>query len=232
MELLLKELPPSLQHHTGGPVPKWMRVLRPDTADSLMALETESGGLVYNDIWRSAEISLWAMQQKAGVQAPGYSAHGFGLAVDFAVDATLARRGWSYAQFLAFMEAHRWFCHRRDGKRGSEDWHFHFLPKGPIDFIKLADPKKPGTWALPVETRMLELYGNDFLLDTIAEQKALRTLKLYTGDVDGIVGPATKKAAEAFRRKWCLALTDPMARYLRTLAFVTATKKTVPLPVG
>lgn len=227
MELLLKELPETLLHYTGKPVPKWMRVLRPETADSLLILEAESGGLVYNDLWRSAAISLWAMQQKAGVQPPGFSAHGYGLAVDFAVDATLTKLKWTYPKFLAFMEAHGWFCHRRDGKRGSEDWHFQALP---AEYLKHADAKRPVTWAAPVEARMQELYGPQMALGTMDQQEALKSLKLYAGDIDGKMGPLSQKAEAAFRQKWGLPVAGDNTRYQRTLAFVAATKKMVPLP--
>lgn len=230
MELLLTELPESLLHYTGKSIPKWMRMLHPQAAVSVLRLETDSGGLVYNDVWRSAEISLWAMRQKSGVQPPGFSGHGFGLSIDFAVDATLKKLSWDYATFVAFLEARNWFCHRRDGKRGSEDWHFNFLPHGLL--ATLIDVKRAVTWAAPVEERIKALYGEQLRLGAMEQQAALKGLKLYTGDIDGQMGPKTQRAEAAFREKWGLPIAGENARYQRTLAFVTATKKMVPLPVG
>lgn len=228
MELILAALPETLLHYTGKPVPQWMRMMHPEAARSVLLLEKDSGGLVYNDIWRSAEISLWAMRQKSGVQPPGFSAHNYGLSIDFAVDATLKKLSWDYAKFVAFLEARSWFCHRRDGKRGSEDWHFNYLPYGLP--AALVDVKRAGTWAAPVEARMLELYAPQMRLDAIEQQRALKQLKLYAGDLDGQMGPASQRAEAQFREKWGLPKAGEIARYQRTLAFVAATKKMVPLP--
>lgn len=227
MELILAALPETLLHYTGKPVPQWMRMMHPEAAHSVLQLEKDSGGLVYNDIWRSAEISLWAMRQKSGVQPAGYSAHGVGIAIDFAVDHTLKKLSWDYAKFVAFLETRNWFCHRRDGKRGSEDWHFNYLPFGlPAGIV---DVKRAVTWASPAEARMLDLYADQMRLDPLDQQRALQKLKLYEGDVDGVLGPKSQRAEAQFREKWGLPKAGVVARYQRTLAFVTATKKMVPL---
>ena len=222
MELVLKELPATLAHFSGKPVPAWMRYLHPLAADSVVQLERESGGLVYTDIWRTAEVSLWAMRQKSGVQPPGFSAHNYGLAIDFAVDPTLKKLGWDYPKFQAFLEQRNWFCHRRDGRRGSEDWHFNFLPSGLSP--SLVDAKRPATWANPAEANILEHYADQLQPGPAEEQKMLRQLGLYNGDIDGLLGPNSRRAAEKFREKWGLPPAGQNQRYLRTLAFVTATR--------
>lgn len=228
MELILKELPESLQHYTGKSIPKWMRMLHPEAADSVLQLEKDSGGLVYNDVWRSAEVSLWAMKQKSGVMPPSFSGHNFGLSIDFAVEHTLKKLNWTYAQFLKFLEDRRWFCHRRDAALGSESWHFNFLPNGlPVGTL---DVKKPATWALPVEQRMLLLYSEQLLLTPSQVQAGLKQLKMYSGDVDGILGPISSSAISVFQRAWGLPVTgEPNKTTQRTLAFVTATKKITPV---
>lgn len=223
MNLWLKELPNNLLYYNGKPVPAWMRFMEPGAADAVVRLEHESGGLVYTDIWRTAEVSLWAMRQKSGVQPPGFSGHNFGLSIDFAVDATLKKLGWDYNKFLDFLENRNWFCHRRDRKRGSEDWHFNYLPDGLN--AALVNVSKPATWANPVEARILELYADQLKPEPKEEQLMLRELKLYSGDIDGLLGPASRRAAEQFRQKWGLPPAGQNEKYLRTLAFVTAKKQ-------
>jgi len=230
MQLILSELPESLRHYTGKPIPLWMRRMHPTAARAVLELEKESGGLVYNDVWRSAEVSLWAMKSKSGVQPPGFSGHNYGLSIDFAVEDTLKARGWTYPYFYDFLEERGWLCHRRDKLRGSEDWHFNFLANDPERYKASAQLKRPATWSLPVETRILELYGDQFAMSSSLLQEHLKLLHMYSGDIDGDLGPLSREAIGAFQRAWGMKATGiPDSSFQRTLAFVTATKKVVAL---
>ena len=230
MELILSLLPETIQHYTGKPVPLWMRRMHPECAKAVLVLE-QDGGLVYNDIWRSAEVSLMAMQSKTGVQPPGFSAHGFGLSIDFAVEESLKRRGWTYEQFLDYMAGKGWHCHRRDRKRGSEDWHFNYFGYESAHYLSFIDPAHPVTWAKGVEQKMVELYGNQFALTDTEVQAALKQVHMYSGELDGDIGPISREAIKAFQRAWHLTPTgQPDFTFQRTLAFVTATKTLVPIP--
>jgi hypothetical protein len=233
MELVLAELPESLRHYTGKPVPKWMRVLHPTAAASLLQLEKDTGGLSYTDIWRSAEVSLNARATKQGVQPPGFSGHNFGFSIDLDIDGTLKLRKWTYAQLLVVMEKAGWYCHRRDGVMGkSECWHFNFFGPTPAPYLLVIDPKKASTWSAGVEKRIVTEYGKELTLSSMQVQTALKTMKLYNGDIDGKFGPISRSALGVFQKGWGLVASgDPSdPRTQRTLAFVTATKKIVPVP--
>ena len=79
-------------------------------------------------------------------------------------------------------------------------------------------------------------YKEQFTLSPIQMQEALAKMRLYNGEIDGMLGPISRAAADAFARAWNLGpreFTD--ARFQRTIAFVTADTKieeiTKPLPV-
>lgn len=228
MKLRLKRLSAAtrgIYNTKAGPntLPERFRLLHPEAAYAFVALEQDTGGLVYSDILRSADESLEALRTKAGVQPPGFSGHNFGFSVDIAVDATLKLRGWTYAQLLERAAQFDWFCHRRDGAVGagqSESWHFNYLPDR--ELLALA----ARNWAAPLEALIIARYGNDFLLDARAVQAALAKLRLYTGDVDGLTGPLTMQGLGAFRRAWLLDKA-PADRIYRTLAFVAADREVI-----
>lgn len=230
MQILLQALPETFTHYTGKPVPKWQRMLAPDAAASIIAVEKEIGPLRYTDMWRSAEVSLAARASKTGVQAPGFSAHNYGFSIDFDVEGNMKLHGWSYDKFRDLLNERGWYGHRMDGSRGSEEWHFNYF--GPTEvatrFLAEGVKGRGGTWALPVELKMKENYGAGWVLSTVEIQEKLKELKMYHGDVDGIVGPLTREALKAFQRAWDLIASGTGdERTQRTLAFVTATKKMV-----
>lgn len=231
MELLLTELPETLRHYTSKPVPRWMRVMHPEAAASLIQLEKDTGGLSYTDIWRSAEVSLRARKVKQGVQPPGFSGHNFGFSVDLDLDGTMKLRKWTYEQIVAVMENHGWYCHRRDGKTGkSEWWHFNYFGPHPEKYLKVIDPKRASTWAAGVEKRIVDTYGEALQLKPTAVQWELKKLKMYHGGIDGDLGPLSVEAIKAFQRAWGLKPDGvPGPKTQRTLAFITAEKKIVQL---
>ncbi|MDP3767415.1 MAG: peptidoglycan-binding protein [Dehalococcoidia bacterium] len=234
MILYLANLPATLRGPDDeayrGMVPKRARFLHPDAARSLLGLEAATGGLVYTDIFRSAEASLAARSSKRGVQPPGYSAHNYGLAVDLDVGAVLRSHRWRYPELVEAMGAHGWYCHRRDlSSTGAENWHFSFLGDPAHDLV-LADSHDRSTWSQPVEARILSYYGADLVLDAEAVQEALAKLRLYSGEIDGKIGPLSREAICAFQRTWDLTPTGAAdARTQRTLAYCAAEKKIVDL---
>lgn len=199
-------------------LPARMRWLHPGAAEAAEALQREYGPLVLSDCWRSAEQSLQAAQEKRGVQPPAYSGHNFGVAIDVAVDAQLRVWGVTYPVLLARLSLYGWHCHRRDARRGFEDWHFNHLPGGP----GRVDSLIPSTWAAPVEARIQELYGPELRPSAAEAQAMLVRLGLYHGEVDGQLGPRSRQAIGAFQRAWRVpgvGRLDP--RTARVLAFVT-----------
>jgi hypothetical protein len=225
MEILLQKLP-RLRGIYDGKVPTWACYLYPEAARSLLRIESETGGLVYTSVWRSANGSLWAIKNKSGAMPPGFSAHNYGLAVDITIDQVLKETAWSYETLYDYMEGFGWYCHRRDKKERFEKWHFNYLGIPPLH-LDLASGNSR-TWHLPVEQRIQDLYGMHFEMDTRGVQKALRKLKFYHERVDGLWGPYSRGALNSFQRAYKMRETrNPTARAKRTLAFCTAKKKVV-----
>lgn len=224
MKLQLRKLDPlprGIYGPSGTLFAKRMGFLHPDAAEAFQALEREAGGLVYSDMYRSADSSLHAVETKEGTKSPGYSAHGFGLAVDVAVDASLARLGCSYAVLLERLAAHGWHSHRRDGERGPECWHFNWLGPHAQEFLATTNPTNHATWGHAAEAAILAAYPELATRMEAAEiQTDLARVHLYGGAIDGQLGPLSRQAALAFARAWRVPEHGPV--FERTLRFVAA----------
>lgn len=182
--------------------------------------------VVISDALRSAESSLNAVKRGRGAQPPGYSAHNYGLAIDLSTTAT-RRRGSikSKAVLDEIMEAHGWFCHRRDHLLEHESWHYNFLGVG----YKVSPKQR--TTSPDVEALMLQRYGADLAPNDTECQVMLKELRMYSGAIDGDIGPLSREAISAFQRAWAspkLHTTGKLDdRTRRTLAFVTAEREVV-----
>jgi hypothetical protein len=200
-------------------VPRSYRLLSPEAAAAILTLEAEDGPLSYTDLWRSAELSLFARQEKRGVQPPGFSAHNYGLAIDVDVDGTIKLRGWTYEELLRVLRKHGFYPHNQAARYGSfESWHFNaLLDEAPR---LLAAHPAPGA---AVEQLMRERFGVGWTLDARGTQERLRRVGLYRGELDGDIGPRSKQAVAAFCRAWLLPSYSWNDETLqRTLAFVSA----------
>lgn len=206
--------------------PTRMSMLQPDAAGAFEAVQSLIGQkLRVSDMYRAPADSLTAMASKRGVQPPGFSAHNFGLAIDIDTDAMLSALKVSKAVLDATMQSKGWFCHRRDSKRGMEDWHYNFLG---ADAPSLLQHASATSTAGAIEQRIQRLYGPRFLLTDTEAQMALKNVGLYAGAIDGKLGPASKAAVSAFQQKWSLPPTGVLdSKTERTLAVVTA--QVVPL---
>lgn len=242
MNLLLRRLPETVRgiydlNKNGkpdDPMPKRTLLLHPDAFSSFLEL-VNAGGMVFSDIFRSAESSLHAVESGRGAQPPGYSGHNFGLATDVAVDETLKARSCTYVQLLEAMALKGWHCYRRDGQRGKEDWHFNYL--GTDSKRILAACIKRDSWSQAAEESIMSRYAKDFGMQPVEIQAALKKLGMYNGETDGDIGPMSRAAAGAFARAWNLMSSDiAQPRFQRTLAFVSAVidveEITAPLAVG
>jgi hypothetical protein len=216
----------------GDNLPERFRYLHPDAARSLVAFEAEHPGVLYfSDVFRSPAGSRDARRRRGkdagGTMPPGYSHHSYGGAFDVAVTKTLKRSGWTYQRLLSELADHRWFCHRRDARRGHEEWHFNFMPApedgGRSPYYQRVDGRRAATWARAAEARIQELYGEQLKLDDLEVQRALARLGLYAGDLDGDHGRLTRAAVLAFQRSWDLTQTGKAGTATRrVLACVTA----------
>jgi hypothetical protein len=208
-------------------LPERAMFLHPEAAASLARIEEmHPAGLVLSDVYRSAEASLAAVRAGRGAQAPGFSAHNYGLAVDLDVGRVLQRGlvAVDYQGLLDFMASHGWHCHRRDGRRGHEDWHFNFLGAGAAAHLARTSPSilRRGTWSRAAESRIVELYGAQLALSGVEVQAALKALGFYRGALDGALGPLSREAVAAFQRAWGVKEDGAGPRTQRTLAYVAA----------
>jgi hypothetical protein len=236
--LKLVEMPPYLKGPDNsdykGMIPRRMRFLAPDVGPHFLEVDRAAGGLVVTDMWRSADSSLAARRIKRGVQRPGYSPHGFGLAVDLDLYEIMKMHGVHYTDIVEIMKAHGWYCHRRDGAGPdeSEAWHFNYLGDDPHKYLQDVDNQNRGTWSNAVEARIFERYGNDFSMTPIEIQTQLAELRLYGGEIDGDLGTRLcRESIMAFQRTWDLAVDgDAGVMTQRTMAFVTAKRQIIALP--
>lgn len=214
----------------GDYFPPSAALLHPDAAAAYQAVEAANGKrLRVSDIFRSPESSLMAMQQKTGVQPPGYSGHNFGFSIDVATDACLKSFGMTKKEFDEMMESHGWYCHRKDRARGFEDWHYNHFGIGADAAPYLAACAQSTVTSAGVEAKMLKIYGPSFKLDLLTLQTLLQKLKMYGGSLDGDWGPKSQAAVLAFERAWKLPEDgSPDPKMMRTLATVSAEKKLVP----
>ncbi len=209
-----------------GRMPPRALFLEPEAADSFTTQLLDRA--VVSDVLRSAESSLNAVRRGRGAQAPGFSAHNYGKAIDLDVKATMKALGLkTKAELDAWMERRGWYCHRRDHRMDSESWHFNFLGVGYV-----VSPRQRSTGA-DVEALIVQRYGADMAPSDAECQAMLASLRMYSGAIDGIVGDLTKEAVRVFQRAWAskrVAETGKLdAATRRTLAFVTASREVVPL---
>lgn len=233
MILALKSLPSDRVTgiYTIGGVANRMPVralfLHPVVADAF--LNDLADHITVSDMLRTAESSLHAVQSGRGAQPPGYSGHNYGFSIDIEVSEAIDDLGFRHKSELdTWMQLRGWYCHRRDGQRAHEEWHYNYLrlaeqlglgaivPHGTItsDELELLIQRTYGALLVPSDTEC---------------QRLLRKLRLYGGEVDGIIGPLTRKATEVFQRGWGLHVDGVLGpRTRRTLAFVAADRVVTP----
>ncbi len=205
----------------GGYLAERMRFLAPEPAMSFQ--RDLAHYVVCSDMFRSAESSLWAIENRRGAARPGYSGHNYGWSIDIDIPRTQKRVGTTRKRELdSWMMERGWYCHRRDGRNAFEGWHYNF---GVETFLKASDPRT--SWAL--ERLLAATYGRYWKLAPMDVQRGLASLRLYQGAIDGILGPISTQGIRAFQRAWKLAV-DGIAgpKTKRTLAYVTAERIVVP----
>jgi len=204
--------------------PAKMARLHPDAAAAFKAAEAGLGIRIrVSDMFRTAEQSLQARATKKGVMPPGWSLHNYGIAIDIDTDNVLKATKLTKPALDKEMEEYGWYCHRKDGKRGFEDWHFNFLGVGEAaaPFLKVAASSTNTSSA--GDAKILSLYKDALTLTPVEVQECLAHLKLYSGDLDGQIGPRSKEAIMAFQRTWRLQPSGQVDKKTeRTLAYVSA----------
>jgi hypothetical protein len=204
-------------------LPKRMCYLRTEAAKSYLGMTDAT--IILSDVYRTGEASLAARKMKRGVASPAYSGHNYGISWDVDVEGTLKANGWAYADLLNYMQSRGWYCHRRDGSRGSEDWHFNYLGDYAQEILAKIKPSSSwgkGTWSLGAELVIQKFYGASFVLTPTDVQSALKKLRLYSGDADGKIGPISQAAIKLFASTWEVSAAHTDVRFQRTLAFIAA----------
>lgn len=203
-----------------GQVPIRMRYMAPDAAAMLVGLEAVTGGLVFTDIFRSAESSFgrW-LQKPSATKRPGYSPHGYGLSFDLDVGATLRKLGIRYPDLIDLLATHGFYCHRRDlDPVASESWHFNFYGDNAERRLRLVDPTVRSTWDDAAEAEIVSRYGAQFKLSLSEISIALTAAGFDPHEGAG--------AVRKFQKKWGLDVDgDAGEKTQRTLAYVTAQRE-------
>lgn len=196
-------------------LPERMRYLHPSAADSFLGFCEYA---VVSDMFRSPESSLAAVRAGRGAKLPGFSGHNYGLSIDLDIRETMKRWGCMTKTVLDEAMADRgWFCHRVDHKIDHEAWHYNHLGAS----MEIS-PKVKST-AGYIENRILTLYGDELQLSDTDSQRCLKKLRLYSGDIDGQIGPISKESIRVFQRGWGLPESGKLdAKTQRTLAYVAA----------
>lgn len=223
MKLVLQQLPTSTRGTSRMPF------LAPDAAAALVAVERDTGGLVYTDMWRDPIASLAAKRLSQTSQLPGYSAHNFGLAVDLDLKIILREKKIRYENLLHIMKKRGWVCQRRDGDgEKSEASHFNFLGEYAEKYL-VKCTMDPITWQLAAELRIWERFGKDFQIDIREVQVLLARIGFYTGPFTGTKDAYTREAILAFQRAWDLIQSgSPDSSLCRALVFVTTDRDLLP----
>jgi len=227
MKLYLVEMPASVLGIYGANKDRLaarMRFLHPDAAASYMQMEN-ARRVICSDMYRSADSSLHAVQAHRGAQWPAYSAHNFGLAIDLDVSGTKKLNGFKTKLELdEYMMSNGWYCHVPPGyNRSSESWHYNYLGPNPGKYLAKRT-KRIRTWSHVAEARISDVYSFNWKSMSVEEvQTHLKGLKIYSGAIDGKVGPLYDQAVKAFQRAWLLDVDGVVGpRTRRTLKFVCA----------
>ena len=212
--------------------PARMSLLHPEAAEAFDLVQKDMGKkLRVSDMFRTAEQSLQARAEKAGVQPPGFSLHNFGIAIDVDIDSMLAATKMNKPDFDLLMWSHGWCCHRKDKKRGFEDWHYNYLGRADEAEPFLAASAKSTNTSAAGEAKIVSLYKDGLTLEPAEVQECLAHLKFYGGDIDGKIGSRSRQAIMAFQRAWRLQPSGQVdARTERTLAYVSATLSVADMP--
>lgn len=208
-----------------------MPYLAPDAAASLIAIEKDTDGLVYTDMWRDPLSSLLNRRTKRTSQLPGYSPHNYGLAIDLDVKAILEEKKIRYEDLLRILRKRGWVCHRRDGLIDEPDYdHFNFLGDLAEKYL-IKCTMDPASWTNAAELRIWERFGKDFQIELRDVQILLTKLRIYTGQITGMRDMYTREAILAFQRAWDLVQSGaPDMATCRVLVYVTAERDLSPAP--
>ncbi len=200
-----------------------------EAAASVRTLERDTGGLVYNDMWRDPIGCLLAKRVRRSSLSPGYTPHSYGLAIDLDLKTILDEKKIHYEDLLYLLKKRGWYCHRRDGQAGHQEAeHFNYLGDTAEKYL-LKTTMDPTTWHRPGEEKIYEKHGKDFQTSLPEVQRLLAKVGLYNGPFTDTHDQYTREAILAFQRTWDL-IDDGTANpsFCRVLSYVAATLELKP----
>lgn len=208
-----------------------MRFLHPEAATSFVIMDAEIR-IRCSDMLRTAEGSLLNRRRKGRGLRPGWSGHNYGFSIDIDYGWIMVESGLSKVELDEWMAGHGWYCHNVPGEtRRYEAWHYNYFGSEAEHYLSFRTKSKR-TWATPVSTKIEDYYGHWWKnAGTKTIQTALKSLKMYNGDIDGDYGELLKEAVYIFQRAWDLSedgVVGPMTG--RTLMLVSAEKILVDTP--
>lgn len=208
-----------------------MPYLAPEAALAFLAIERDTDGLVYTDLYRDPTASLLARRLKRSGQFPGYSGHNYGLSIDLEVKTILSEKKIRYEDLLYIMKKRGWVCHRRDGaQEGPGAEHFTYLGSDSDSYLKSCT-MDPTTWQYPVEQLIWERYGSEFKIGIKDVQALLSKMSMYSGTFTETNDSYTREGILAFQRAWDLTQSgSPDMTLCRVLVYVTAERDLETLP--
>ena len=197
---------------------RW-KLLCPDAAAALSSVDKETSGLLcYKEMWQDAVSSLLSRRLRKERPLPGYSANNYGLAVDL----DLSNSAICYRDILEAMKKYGWYCYRRDGEMKAGYERFLFVGDLVEKYLRLST-YDPGTWDLPAELRIYDLYGTQFQITLPEAQKLLVKAGFYTAPVNGERDQYFRESLMAFQRAWGLSESGTLdTTTCRVLSFITA----------
>ncbi len=200
MKLEIVEMPATMlgiYDPRGETVPSRARFLHPAVAQSFNAMDAEKRVRV-SDVLRSAESSIAARKAGRGAQYPSFSGHNYGFSIDIEVDWMLKTHKMDKKTLDGWMEGHGWYCFIKDHSRTKEDWHYNYYGPEAGEVVRGEDRTNEAS----LERKIQLHYGKAFQLSDAECQDALARLGLYSGEVDGAIGPVSRAAIRAFQRAW------------------------------
>lgn len=208
-----------------------MRFLHPDAAKSFRIMNAEIR-IRCSDMLRTPEGSLLNRRRKGRGLRPGWSGHNYGFSIDIDYGWIMKENGLSKVELDEWMASYGWYCHNIPGEtRSYEAWHYNYLDDEVEYYLSFRTQSKR-TWSKPISTKIEDYYGHWWKkADTKTVQTALKSLKMYNGDIDGDYGDLLKEAVYVFQRAWDLDVdgaAGPQTK--RTLMLVSAEKFLVDKP--
>jgi hypothetical protein len=200
MNLGLMEMPATMlgiYDPRGETVPSRARFLHPAVAQAFNTMDAEKRVRV-SDVLRSAESSIAARKAGRGAQYPSFSGHNYGFSIDIEVDWMLKQHGMDKKALDGWMESHGWHCFLKDHSRAKEDWHYNYFGPEATQVVRAEDRTNEAS----LERKIQLHYSASFQLSDAECQDALARMGLYSGDIDGALGPISRAAIRAFQRAW------------------------------